>query len=281
MSDPPPPERRGRLCVVGPLRLDHVASINTLPQPGQTVTANEFTIRHGGRGANQAIAAARQGAKVSLIGALGPDAAGRDFHNHLVAAGVSTHHLKQTSLPTGAAFLDLLPSGQWTSVVFPGANHTLTPEDVTSAAEAIAESAFLLIQLELPVETVVTAMQIANRSGTQVIFNPSPFSPNFPWSEVFIDILLVNEIEAGQLDAATPAGEDLPVGSLIITHGTEPVEVITPEGDFSLRPPHGTSVDEASAGDTFAGTLAARLALGDSLSESVTAANTAAAQSIF
>ncbi len=279
MSASVPPDRLGRVCVTGSLNLDHVASVSALPAPGQTVTASGFVLRHGGKGANQAVAAARQGATVSMIGAIGQDAAGTAYRERLLNEGIAVQHIKETEEPTGTALINLLPSGENTIVVFPGANQTLSPEDVTWAGEAIQSAEILLVQLEVPVETVVNAIQIANRSGTRVIFNPSPFRPDFPWAEVFIDVLIVNEGEAEQLDATAPDGEDLPIGCLIITHGAEPVEVIMPDGDFTFQPPSVTPVDTVGAGDTFAGTLAARLALGDSIQSAVAIANTAAARS--
>jgi ribokinase len=214
-----------------------------------------------------------------MIGAIGQDAAGTAYRERLLNEGIAVQHIKETEEPTGTALINLLPSGENTIVVFPGANQTLSPEDVTWAGEAIQSAEILLVQLEVPVETVVNAIQIANRSGTRVIFNPSPFRPDFPWAEVFIDVLIVNEGEAEQLDATAPDGEDLPIGCLIITHGAEPVEVIMPDGDFTFQPPSVTPVDTVGAGDTFAGTLAARLALGDSIQSAVAIANTAAARS--
>ncbi len=279
MMSPIPPERCGRVCVVGSLNLDHVASVNAFAAPGQTVTASDLVLRHGGKGANQAVAAARQGATVSMIGAIGSDAAGQAYRERLLAEGIAVQHLKEAGEPTGAALINLLPSGENTIVVFPGANQSLTPEDVTWAGESIQNAAILLVQLEVPVETVVAAIQIANRSGSQVILNPSPFRADFPWQEVYIDILIVNEGEAEQLDASAADGDDLPVGCLIITHGAEPVELITPDGDFTLLPPSVTPVDTVGAGDTFAGTLAARLALGESIQAAVVKANAAAARS--
>lgn len=265
MTQPILPGRQGRLCVIGPLRIDHLTRLETLPAPGQTVSASDLVLRRTGKGADQAIAAARRGARVSFVGAVGEDAHGDSFREHLRSEGIAIQHLSPVPGPTGAAFIQGLPSGDQSTVVFPGANHGLTPEHIQAASGAIAESALLLIQLDIPIATAVTAIQIANRADTRVMFNPSPFSPEFPWSEVFIDILILHEPEAEQLDATVPSGMDLPVDCLIITRDNGTVEVIAPDGDFHLAPP----TVETITVDTFAGTLAAGLALGRPLREAV------------
>jgi len=276
-SDPDP--RLGRVCVVGSLNVDHIASVPAFPVPGQTIASSRLEIRHGGKGANQAIAASRQGARVTLAGALGNDPAGNAYRDRLDEAGIAHHLVKETALPTGAAFINLIPSGENTIVVAAGANASLTAEDIESARDAIEQAAILLVQLEVPVAAVVTAIQIANQSGTRVVFNPSPFDPAFPWPEVFVDVLIVNEGEAEQLDQTTPPDGELPIECLVITRGAGPTELISPDGDFVFHPPRVVPVDTVGAGDAFAGTLAARLAFGDALHQAVSLANAAGALS--
>ena len=269
--------RRGRVCVAGSLNVDYVTRIPAWPIPGQTVIATDFSLQHGGKGANQAHAASRQGATVSLIGALGDDAAGTGYRKRLEAAGIAHEFVRTVPETTGSAFIHLVPSGENTIVVASGANGTVTRADVESARSAIEAAAVLLVQWEIPTEAVVAAIQIANQSGTRVIFNPSPIQQNFPWSEVWIDVLVLNEGEADLLDQVTPAGLELPVNSLVITRGADPTELITPDGDFEFVPPKVTPVDTVGAGDAFAGALAARLALGDPIEAAVPFANAAGA----
>jgi len=271
--------RRGRVCVVGSLNVDHIALIPVFPAPGQTVASVDLMLRHGGKGANQAIAASRQGAFVSMAGALGNDLAGSDYRNRLQDAGIDHGFVIESTAPTGAAFINLIPSGENTIVVAAGANGSLTAEDIESAREAIEKAAVLLVQLEVPLAAVVTAIQIANQNGTRVVFNPSPFNPAFPWPEVFVDVLIVNEGEAEQLDQTTPADGELPIECLVITRGPGPTELISPDGDFVFHPPRVAPVDTVGAGDAFAGTLAARLAFGDALHQAVSWANAAGALS--
>jgi ribokinase len=271
------PERQGRVCVVGSLNLDYVTTVPAFPAPGQTLAASDFVLRYGGKGANQAYAAARQGATVTLIGALGDDAAGQDYRARLSQAGISDAGVRTVPGPSGAAFIQIIPSGENTIVVASGANGEVTAADVERSRHAIEEAAVLLVGWEVPTCAVVTAIQIANRSGTQVIFNPSPFQAGFPWEEVTIDVLVMNEGEAERLDEATPAGVELPIESLVITYGAAPTELITPDGDREFPPPKVTAIDTVGAGDAFAGTLAARLAFGDSLEAAVPFANAAGA----
>lgn len=269
--------RRGRVCVAGSLNLDYVTSIPAWPAPGQTIASTDFVLRHGGKGANQAYAAALQGATVALIGALGEDPGATDYRKRLERVGIGHHSIRTAKGPTGSAFINIIPSGENTIVVASGANATLTKEDVEAARAEIEQAAVLLVQLEIPTSAALAAIQIANQSRTLVIFNPSPFDPGFPWEEVSIDVLLLNEGEAERLDEATPAGLPLPVKSLVITHGKAATELITPEGDDEFLPPQVKAVDTVGAGDAFAGTLAARLAFGDSLQQAVPWANAAGA----
>lgn len=275
---PPLPGRHGILCVVGPLRIDHFARLETLPLPGGTAPASDLLYRRTGKGADQALAAVRQGASVSLIGAVGGDPHGGAIRADLLAGGVTLTHLLSLPGPTAARFVQCPSSGDPTTVVFPGANQALTPEHIRQASGTIEAAAILLIQLDLPLRTALTAIQLANRAETRVVFNPSPFSPEFPWEEVFVDVLIVNEVEAEQLDANVPPGTDLPVGCLIITHACGTVEVIAPEGDFQLPLSPTAAGDRPGlfSEDTFAGTLAARLALGTPLREAVTLARSLA-----
>lgn len=279
---------RHRVAVVGSLNLDHFARVETLPKPGETVTADRLTHFHGGKGANQAVAAARQGCAVVLFGAIGSDEAGAAYLRALEEEGVSTFCIRTVPGPTGAAFITLDHHGENMIVVAPGANAELRRSDIAKEAARIEECDILVGQFEVPAAALVEAAHLANRAGIPVLINPSPLLPAFPWDEIRTDYLVVNETEALELLGFAPGsslvGEvrerlhELRAAHLIVTRGGEETLVFTREGGFDAIPVLPVlPVDTVGAGDAFAGCLAARLAQGADLYTALRAANCAGA----
>lgn len=277
------------VAVIGSLNLDTMLHVPHLPQPGATVMTSGWEARYGGKGANQALAAMRQGAEVSLIGCVGDDPVGSAYVTSLHEQGLNVlgiQPLQETQ--TGRAYVCVDPQGQNTIVVAPGANGFLSA-DLVLAHHAILESAdVVLCQCEVPVEATVVALQRASELGRTTILNPSPINPEFPWGQVSIDFLIVNEKEAAALlgyfvestnEASTVRSQmaDLGVGTLIITRGKEHTFAFSPNQALKVPPPAVDVVDTTGAGDAFAGAFAVHWALTRNLLGSLRKANIAGA----
>ncbi len=277
------------IAVVGSLNVDYVAQVAQLPVPGETVVAAGLEIVHGGKGANQAIAAARQGCVVRMIGSVGDDEMGRTYLGHLNEEGIETSGVRQVAgASTGAAFISVEESGENTIVVAAGANGLTSADQIRARDPFIAEADALLAQFEVPLAAVVEALRIANRAAVLTVLNPSPNSPTFPWATVDIDYLIVNEVEADEILEAEPIDlrnaekiraflVGLRVRNLVVTRGSDSTLVITAEDAFEVPTMAVVPVDTVGAGDAFAGCFAARMAAGEALRDAVLAANCAGA----
>jgi ribokinase len=279
------------LVVVGSLNVDFIASVSLLPKPGDTVVANQLSKRFGGKGGNQALSAARHGAQVMMLGCLGDDPDGRDYRNHLRREGVNCSALNTTRSVTGCAHITVDAKGENQIVVIPGANGTLTGPSIKMQRARIAVAGALLVQLEIPMESAVEAIKIANESKVSVILNASPVTPNFPWNEVRLDAVIVNENEAREIFGLTPGAaaqhheswkERLTtkrIRHLVITRGANPTLLISKSGVTEVPAHPVEPVDTVGAGDTFAGVFATQMAEGAELPEVIRWANAAAALS--
>lgn len=277
------------IAVVGSLNIDTQLSVPQLPESGTTVAASNMSSCYGGKGANQAVAACRQGASVSLIGSVGTDAGGSAYLEYLVAQGIDVSAVQPyEDTPTGRAYICVNPAGQNTIVTLPGANAYLMAERVAENIALIEAAEVVLCQLEVPVESVVYALQTANEYGKTTILNPSPLNPEFPWGQVPIDFLIVNEKEAASLlgyfvestaEATTIRSQmaDLGVGTLIITRGSEHTFAFSANQALKVPPPQVSVVDTVGAGDAFAGTFAVHWAQSHNLLSSLRKANIAGA----
>jgi ribokinase len=239
----------GTVCVVGSLNIDLVTTVETHPRPGETVRGTGLDRLPGGKGANQALAAARAGAHTLLCGRIGADGTG--YRDGLAERGVDctgVHTVAGT--PSGHALIAVDGHGENTIIVIPGANAALTAADVDGHADAISSAGVLLLQLEIPIPAVLRAAEVARRAGVRVLLNPSPWS--VPPAELLAvaDPLIVNEHEAEQL----PPG----AGSVCVTLGERGARW----GELTAVAPTGDVVDTTGAGDSFAGALAAALAAG-------------------
>ncbi|AQA24708.1 pfkB carbohydrate kinase family protein [Rhodococcus sp. MTM3W5.2] len=247
-----------RITVLGSINMDLVTTTPRLPAPGETILGHGFSTGPGGKGSNQAIAAARAGAQVRFLGAVGDDAFAQELRSALVVAGVDATLLRETMGLSGVAVISVDDSGENSIVVVSGANAALCEPTDTELA-AIADADLLLSQLELPLAAVTAGARHARANGTTVILNPSPAAPLPDQLIACVDVLVVNETEAAQLGAATLAL----VPDVVTTLGARGATLRGP-GGLQLRsePPAVEVVDTTGAGDAFAGTLAASWHLG-------------------
>ncbi|GAA4395476.1 PfkB family carbohydrate kinase [Tsukamurella soli] len=238
------------VAVLGSINLDAVTVCERFPTAGETVIGRSVTFSRGGKGANQAAAAARAGATVTFIGAVGDDGAGERVLAPLVAAGVDIARVRRVPGPTGFACVTVDGAGENTIVVVPGANAAVTLDDGDCAAIAAAD--VLLLQLEIPPATVLAAARIARAAGTAVLLNPSPVRelPDGLWAAV--DAVIVNHEEERAL--ADRLGR---VPHVITTLGADGARWRSGSGTVTESAVRVAVVDTTGAGDAFAGALAA------------------------
>ncbi|SEI81281.1 ribokinase [Bhargavaea ginsengi] len=268
------------ITVVGSINMDLVVGTERFPKQGETVLGNLHTTIPGGKGANQAVAAARLGGEVAMIGAVGTDPFGDELVTNLENEGVDVSRVKRVEGPSGIANI-LLSEGDNRIIVVPGANHQLTPEDIDHSEAAIAASDLVVLQLEIPIPSVLRTLQIARRNQVPVILNPAPadgFSPEFLQYE---PILTPNESEAAMMFGENweRALEAHP-NRLIVTLGQNGARYY--DGDRHIRVPgiRVNAVDTTGAGDTFNGALAVALAEKMPLEDAIRFANAAASLSV-
>ncbi len=240
-----------RVCVVGSVNMDHVFTVASLPRPGETVMASSVRLHPGGKGGNQAIAAARAGAGVQLVAALGDDPIADQLRTHLSDNGVGLDGLCAVPGPSGSAVIAVDAAGENTIVVAPGANARLTVQSGPARA-VISDSDVLLMQLEIPVTTAIDAARLARDAGSVVIVNASPSgaAPHELLSLAQLaDVVVVNEAEARDWH--------WPVRHLVITRGRRGASYLGDDERFDVPAPAVEAVDTTGAGDVFAGVLAA------------------------
>jgi ribokinase len=245
-----------RLCVLGSVNADAVFNVETLPRPGETVLATSTQSTPGGKGANQAVAAARAGAQVQFVGAVGDDPAAAQLRAHLTANGVGTDGLITLPGPSGGAVIVVDAAGENVIVVAPGANGQLTL-DRPGLRALVAGCDVLLMQLEIPIATAVAAAREANSAGATVILNASPSGGDHAELAdlaAVTDVLVVNEAEA--------AHWVWPVPHRVITRGEHGATYTDDGEEFTVAAPSVEAVDTSGAGDVFAGVLAAGWASG-------------------
>jgi ribokinase len=278
--------------VVGSINQDFVMYVERRPEPGETVTDARLATHNGGKGANQAAAAAHLGADVILLGRVGDDGFGEPLVQALADKGIDTGLIEAApDSSTGTAFITVTPDGENAITVAPGANRSLTPEDVDAASESIGEARVLVAQMEVPLEVVLRSVQVATERGTRALVN---LAPPFEVPRKLLenlDPLVVNEHEAAFLlgekvegvDGALSAAPDLlALGpkSAVITIG-ESGAVFSDGGSTEHLPaPKVDVVDTTGAGDAFVGALAAQLAGGASLEDAVAYAVRAGAAAV-
>ncbi|MEU0117427.1 ribokinase [Streptomyces bobili] len=274
------------LLVVGSANADLVIGVERRPAAGETVLGSDLAVHPGGKGANQAVAAARLGARTALLARIGDDAYGRLLLDSQRAAGVDTVGVLVGGAPTGIALITVDPSGDNSIVVSPGANGRLTPEDVRAAAGLFHASRVVSAQLEIPLETVVEVVR-SLAPGSRFVLNPSPPRPLPAEVLTACDPLIVNEHEArvilgvvdgGATDDGGATVGDLPEDwargllakgpkSVVVTLGPQGALVASAEGVERVAAVNVDAVDTTGAGDSFTAALAWKLGTGSSLPE--------------
>ena len=286
-------ETRSRVAVVGSLNMDLVARAPRLPHPGETLAGRTFAQVAGGKGGNQAVAAARLGAQVSMLGCVGSDANGAQLRAGLEAEGIDCTALETGREATGVALIVVDDASQNAIVIVAGSNGEVTPETIARHEAVLAAADVVICQLETPLATVHAALAAARRLGKTVILNPAPATGPLPaeWLPL-IDYLIPNELEAATLtglpvgspeEAATAAAVLRAAGArnVLVTLGPRGVQAAL-EGAAPVLydAPKVEAVDTTAAGDTFIGGFAAQLAEGADVDAAIRFAQRAAALSV-
>ena len=281
--------KKARIVVVGSSNTDMVVKSARIPGPGETVLGSEFVMAAGGKGANQAVAAARLGADVTLVARVGDDLFGeRAIAGFRQEKIVADYIVKDPNKPSGVALIMVDDHGENIISVAPGANAELSPEDVQKARPAIEQADVVLIQLEIPLPAVHEAARLGEQSGARVILNPAPAQPLDDTLISCVDIITPNETEAEILTGIRPdsqeqlrkAAEELlrrGVNTVVITMGGKGSFLVSGEETGMVPTVPIRPVDTTAAGDAFNAALAIALAEGRGLRESISFANRAGA----
>ena len=264
----------GVVCI-GSLNVDLVFHVDRMPASGETVTGRDLQRHLGGKGLNQALAAARAGAAVALIGAVGTDDGGAWMRRELTAEGIDDNGVADVEGPSGSALIELDATGANRIVVIPGANGWLTPEYTTSQVASTTGATVALAPLEIPPPAVVGALTAAKQAGMTTILNTAPVPPDGIPEGLLAqcDIVIANEHEASMItgldvrdvDSATAAGRalvGLGAGSAVVTLGAQGAAWVTASGSGHVPTYPVRVIDTVAAGDAFCGALAASVAAG-------------------
>ena len=279
----------GNLVVLGSINADHILNLESFPTPGETVTGNQYQVAFGGKGANQAVAAGRSGAKIAFIACTGNDDTGERVRKQLASDNIDIAPVSVVEgESTGVALIFVNAEGENVIGIHAGANAALTTERVNAQREIIANAEALLMQLESPVESVLAAAEIAHQNHTTVVLNPAPARVLSDELLALVDIITPNETEAEKLtgvrvenddDAARAAKvlHDKGIGTVIITLGSRGVWAsVNGEGrrvpGFKVK-----AIDTIAAGDTFNGALVTALLEGKRMDDAIRFAHAAAA----
>jgi ribokinase len=273
------------ISVVGSINLDLIATVERLPAPGETVAGGDFGTAPGGKGANQALAARRAGAEVRMIGAVGKDSFAAEALLLLEAGGVDLSRIRRIHAPTGTALILVDPEGENVIAVVPGANGSVLPGDL--AAADLKKGGYLLLQQEIPLQTVEAALRHAREAGAVSILNTAPFRAETASFIGDADYVVANETEfdlyadalslpRGDRSGRMAAFVERTGRTLIVTLGGEGVLAAMADGMIAVPALKVKPVDTVGAGDTFCGYLAASLASGLPLEQALRRAAAAA-----
>jgi ribokinase len=283
-----------KIVVVGSSNTDLIIQVPEIPRPGETLLGGEFKTFPGGKGANQAVAAARAGGEVVFIAAVGDDAYGAEAIKGYQLDGINTENIKICKgVPSGVAMITIADSGENAITVAPGANAQLKPADLEEAEEPFQEAGFMLIQLETPLETVQKAVELCSELNTRVILNPAPAAILSDDILRHVTIITPNETEAESLTGIVVTDEQSAeeaagvlhkrgIETVIITLGSRGAFLSDARGNIRKLIPGFSvqAIDTTAAGDVFNGQLAVSLAEGKELERAVLEAHGAAAISV-
>jgi ribokinase len=281
-----------QIAVVGSINMDLVFKTPRMPLPGETLMGHSFHLVHGGKGANQAVAAARMGADVHFVACLGDDVNGKSCQQALAQDGINMDHIRVIGdAATGVAGILLDDAGQNCIVLATGANALLNQADIARASNTIGQAKLLLCQLETPLETVERAIGIAHKAQVKVLLNPAPAQALSDQLLAQVDYLVVNETEAEILSglavidliSAEAAAKKLQARGatvVLITLGAQGMWVAAPESSYFLPAFKVEVVDTTAAGDTFVGSFAVAIAEAQDLRAACMLAQSAAALAV-
>ncbi|MDP2366189.1 MAG: ribokinase [Ignavibacteria bacterium] len=283
---------KNKVVVIGSYNTDMTIKTRKIPSPGETVIGGFFSTGGGGKGANQAIAAARVGAAVSFIARVGNDLLGKEGIKHLNEERINTRYVfRDTELPTGVAFIVVDDNAENSIVVASGANSRLRPVDIETAQSEISSADILLVQLESPIESVYAAIKIAHEKGATVILNPAPAQELEHHILQYIDIITPNVVEAEMLTGIKVMDTeslhkivnkffDFGIKNVLITLGSKGYFSGLPDVMEIIPAFKVTPIDTTGAGDVFSGSLAAFLSEGMSIEKAAKMSNAAASISV-
>ena len=278
---------KGKILVVGSLNMDLVVAVPRLPRAGETILGGKFATFPGGKGANQAVAAARMGATVSMIGLVGNDDYGRTLRQLAADATIDTKHIEfDPEEPTGIALITVDANGRNTIVVASGANLALTSQHILAAEPAFSTADVLVTQLESPLEAVAEAVNLAVKNGIPVVLNPAPARALVAEFLSQIEFFIPNEREAMQvagvdsLEAAIEKLFSLGVRHLIITLGEQGVLLVTPDRREQFPAHKVPAIDTVAAGDAFVGAFSTGISEGMRVEDAIRLGNAAAAVAV-
>lgn len=272
------------VSVVGSINVDFVISTDKFPSIGETILGNELTILYGGKGSNQAVQLARLNTKTVFFGVVGEDAYGIDHLNHLAKEGIDVSNvLIKDGVTTGTAHITI-SKGENSIIVVPGANNFVNIDYIKSVEEEILKSSVLLLQREIPVESIIYLIDLAYKNEMKVVFNPAPALSLSENTIEKITYLTPNEHEVLQLFSNKYTVEEILVKyeeKILVTIGEKGVMYSDKKGKINYCEPYNTKlIDSTGAGDSFNGAFVSRLAKGDTLENSLKFANAAASLSI-
>jgi ribokinase len=280
------------VLVVGSANMDLVVSCERFLRPGETMLGHDFGMFPGGKGANQAVACAKLGGRVHFLGKMGRDPFRDALADGLARDGVHLDGLlTDDEAPTGVALITVDARGENTIVVASGSNMRLTPADLDAHEALFAGAAVVLVQLEIPPETVLRAAELGRAHGATVVLNPAPARPLPDALLALVDFLTPNQAEAAELAGLTPDGTATAevaarallgrgVRHVLVTVGEEGALLVTQDGTERFPAFAVTPVDTTAAGDAFNGALAYALAEGQGLHEAIPLANAVAAVAV-
>jgi ribokinase len=282
-----------RIAVIGSNMVDLVTYVNRMPVRGETVEAPSFEMGHGGKGANQAVAAAKLGAAVVMVTKVGDDMFADATIRNLASFGVDTKHARRVAgRSSGVAPIMVEPSGENSILIVKGANSDLSPNDIERAAEDLKTCDIILLQLEIPLETVYAAIAFGKRHGVKTLLNPAPAMPELDPEKIRdASFLVPNETELAILTGMPVGTEDeiaaaalsliaKGIGTVIVTMGARGALLVTTSDTRNIAPVRVTPVDTTGAGDAFVGSFARYYAAGSNLREALDKAVRYAADSV-